>query len=85
MRVVARPLGHGLARSTVRGVAVPAKALVRSPANQTIVWVKTAPEHFKARVVTTEPLDGARVAVTAGLQAGERVVTQAAPLINQIR
>ena len=32
-----------------------------------------------------EPLDGASVAITSGLQAGDRVATQAAALINQIR
>lgn len=69
----------------VRGHSVPAAALVKSPANQTTVWVKTAPERFESRAVTLEPLDGVAVAVTSGLKDGERVVTQAASLVNQIR
>jgi hypothetical protein len=72
-------------RSRVSGVPVPSASLMKNPANQTIVWVKTAPEHFEPRVVTVEPLDGATVAVTAGLKAGDRVATQGATLINQIR
>ena len=72
-------------RRTVTGIRVPAAALLRNPANQTIVWVKTAPERFEPRPVTTEPLDGASVAVTSGLKAGERVAVRAATLINQIR
>ncbi|MDP1693811.1 MAG: HlyD family efflux transporter periplasmic adaptor subunit [Burkholderiaceae bacterium] len=72
-------------RSQVAGIPVPAASLMKNPANQTIVWVKTAPERFEPRVVTVEPLDGATVAVTAGLKAGERVATQGATLINQIR
>jgi len=72
-------------RSTLPGIAVPAAALMRNPANQSIVWVKTAPERFAPRVVTVEPLDGANVAVTAGLNAGDRVAVQGATLINQIR
>lgn len=72
-------------RGTVSGVRVPAAALMKNPANQTIVWVKTAPEHFEPRTVTTEPLDGASVAVTSGLKAGERVAVRAATLLNQIR
>ena len=52
-------------RSTVPGIRVPAAALMKNPANQTIVWVKTAPERFEPRTVTTEPLDGAHVAVTS--------------------
>ena len=69
----------------IRGVQVPVASLVRNPANQTIVWVKVAPERFESRVVTFEPLDGATVAVTSGVTAGERVVTQGATLINQVR
>jgi hypothetical protein len=72
-------------RTLVKGVPMPSASLMKNPANQTIVWVKTAPEHFEPRVVTVEPLDGASVAVTAGLKAGDRVATQGATLINQIR
>ncbi len=59
--------------------------MLKNPANQTIVWVKTAPERFEPRTVTIAPLDGVNVAVTSGLAAGERVATHAATLINQIR
>jgi hypothetical protein len=72
-------------RATVEGVAVPAASLVKNPANETIVWVKTAAEHFAPRPVRVEPLDGTRVAVVAGLRADERVVTTGATLVNQIR
>ena len=72
-------------RSQVAGVPVPAASLMKNAANQTVVWVKTAPERFEARVVTVEPLDGATVAVTSGLAAGDRVATQGATLINQVR
>ncbi len=72
-------------RTTVQGIAVPSASLMRNPANQTIVWVKAAPERFEPRVVTTVPLDGVRVVVTSGLKAGDRVATQGATLINQVR
>jgi cobalt-zinc-cadmium efflux system membrane fusion protein len=72
-------------RSKVQGFSVPAASLMKNPANQTIVWVKTAPERFEPRTVTIESLDGANVAITSGLKAGERVVTQAATLVNQVR
>lgn len=72
-------------KAQVQGIAVPVAALMRNPANQTIVWVKTAPERFEPRIVTTTPLDGVTVAVTSGLQAGDRVATQGATLINQVR
>ena len=59
--------------------------MLKNPSNQNIVWVKQSPERFTPRVITFEPLDGASVAVTSGLKAGERVVTQGASLLNQIR
>ncbi|BEP92579.1 multidrug efflux RND transporter periplasmic adaptor subunit MexJ [Acidovorax sp. A79] len=67
------------------GVQVPVASLLRNPANQTIVWVKESPERFVPRVVTYVPLDGTSVAVTSGLKAGDRVATQGATLINQVR
>ena len=72
-------------RSRVAGVQVPLAALQKNPSNQTIVWVKTAPEHYAPRVVRYQPLDGVHVAVTEGLEPGERVATQGAQLLNQIR
>ena len=72
-------------KQKAKGIAVPVASLMKSPANQAVVWVKTAPERFEPRVVTTEPLDGLRVSVTSGLKAGDRVATQGATLINQVR
>ena len=69
----------------VKGIRVPAQALLKNPANQAVVWVKATPERFEPRTVTVEVLDGASFAVTSGLQAGDRVATQGATLINQIR
>jgi len=72
-------------RDAIEGIRVPVEALMKNPANQTVVWVKEAPERFEPRVVMTVPLDGTHVAVTSGLQPGERVVVRAATLVNQIR
>lgn len=72
-------------REQITGIAVPARALTKNPANPSIVWVKTAPERFAPRPVIVATLDGVNVAVTAGLTAGERVAVHGAALINQIR
>jgi membrane fusion protein, heavy metal efflux system len=69
----------------VEGIAVASSALVKNAANQTAVWVKVAPETFEPRVITFEPLDGQRVLVNSGLKPFDRVVVQAASLINQVR
>lgn len=76
---------HVQHRTQLQGLRVPSTALAKNPANETIVWVKTAAEQFAPRVVTAAPLDGSSVAVTAGLAAGDRVAVQGANLINQVR
>ena len=72
-------------KDKVKGISVPVASLMKNSANQTVVWVKTAPERFEPRAVSTEPLDGVHVAVTSGLKPGDRVATQGASLINQVR
>lgn len=72
-------------RDAIEGIRIPVVALMKNPANQTVVWVKAAPEQFEPRIVTTAPLDGTHVAVTNGLKPGDRVVVRAATLVNQIR
>lgn len=72
-------------RSQIQGVPLPTTAVVKNAANQDIVWVKVSAERFMPRPVRTQPLDGARVAVIGGLEAGERVVVQGAALLNQVR
>jgi len=67
------------------GIPVPQSTLMKNAANQNVVWVKTAPEKFEPRTVTFEPLDGSSVTVTSGLKPGDRVATQGATLINQVR
>lgn len=72
-------------RQTVRAISVPVASLMKNSANQTVVWVKTAPERFEPRVVTLDVLDGVHVAVTSGLKSGDRIAAQGAMLINQVR
>lgn len=72
-------------RSQVRGFAVPTAAVVKNASNQDVVWVHTGAEVFAPRSVRLLPLDGGSVAIVDGLKAGDRVVTQGAPLVNQVR
>ncbi len=72
-------------RSSVRGVALPAEALVRNPSNQTIVWIKSGAQRFIALPVEAKALDASTVVVTRGLGGDNRVVVSGASLINQIR
>lgn len=70
---------------TVHGVALPRDAVTRGPGGEWRVWLKHSAEHYAPQHVTLAPLDGSKVAITAGLDGGERVVVQGAPLLEQIR
>lgn len=67
------------------GVAVPRTSVLRGPNGQAIVYEHTNAERFVPREVRVEPLDGSHVLVVSGLEAGRRIVTQGAELLNQIR
>jgi len=68
-----------------KGFVLPAEAVVRNPANEPIVWIKSGAERYIPQPVQYRPLDASRVVVTHGLGAENRVVVQGAPLIAQIR
>lgn len=67
------------------GIAVPREAVVRGGNGQAIVYEHASAERFVAREVKVEPLDAARLLVTAGLEPGRRIVSTGAELIDQIR
>jgi hypothetical protein len=69
----------------VKGIVLPAQAVVRNSANEPIVWIKSGAERYIAQPVQYQPLDATSIVVTAGLGADNRVVVQGAPLIAQIR
>lgn len=72
-------------KNQVKGFAVPLGAVVKNASNQDMLWVHTGAEVFQPRTVRLVPLDGATVAIVDGLKTGDRVVTQGAPLVNQVR
>jgi membrane fusion protein, heavy metal efflux system len=72
-------------RERIKGVVLPAQAVVRNPSNEPIVWIKSGAERFIPQPVQFRPLDASTVVVTQGLGADNRVVVQGAPLIAQIR
>jgi hypothetical protein len=72
-------------KERIKGVVLPAQAVVRNPSNEPIVWIKSGAERFIPQPVQFRPLDAGTVVVTQGLSADNRVVVQGAPLIAQIR
>lgn len=72
-------------RQTVRGMALPRAALQRLPSGDTMVWLHEQAERFTPRIVSTTPLSDSTVIVLKGLQEGDRVVTEGANLLAQVR
>lgn len=70
---------------TIPGVAVPQASVTRNSAGDTVVWVHIAPERFAPRRVSAQPLNADAVALTTGVVGGERVVTDGANLLAQVR
>jgi len=68
-----------------KGIVLPASAVVRSPANEPVVWIKTGAERFLPQPVQVQPLDATTVLVTQGLAPDNRVLVQGAGLVAQIR
>jgi len=60
---------------------VPASALQMNN-DSTSVWVEIAPWTFARRRVELGDEDGANVQISAGLKAGERLVTRGGVLLN---
>lgn len=72
-------------KDRIKGIVLPAQAVVRNPSNEPIVWIKSDAERFIPQPVQFRLLDANRVVITQGLSADNRVVVQGAPLIAQIR
>jgi membrane fusion protein, heavy metal efflux system len=69
----------------VKGIVLPAQAVVRNSSNEPVVWIKVAAERYLPQRVTVRSLNADTVVVTQGLGADNRVVVQGAPLLAQIR
>ena len=63
---------------------LPAQAVVRNPANEPVVWIKSGAERFIPQPVQFRRLTRRR-GRDGGLGGDDRVVVQGAPLIAQIR
>lgn len=70
---------------THTGALLPRSALVKTGAGETAVWVRDGAERFILRKASVESHDAATVAAITGLKDGERVVTDGASLLSQVR
>ena len=72
-------------RKTLHGIPVPQGSIMKNSGGETIVWVHASSERFVPKKVKVQPLDANTVAIVEGLHDGDRVVTQGAALLSQIR
>lgn len=72
-------------RQTIRGIPVPQGSVMKNSSGEVIVWLHASAERFVPQKVKAQPLDPNTVAVLEGLHDGDRVVTQGAALLSQIR
>lgn len=69
----------------VHGAALARTAVIKMASGETAVWVHTDAERFVQRKVTAEPLSATELVVTQGVSQGDRVVTEGAGLLAQVR
>jgi hypothetical protein len=67
------------------GLRIPTQAVQRGPDGASQVWVHVRPELYRPQRVQARELGGGFSVVTHGLQAGDRVVTDGASLLAQVR
>lgn len=67
------------------GIVIPRAAVVQAPNGEFVVFRHIEPERFEPKPVQFVDVDGERVLLTAGIEAGEKIAVQSAALINQIR
>ncbi|MGE0713860.1 MAG: HlyD family efflux transporter periplasmic adaptor subunit [Alphaproteobacteria bacterium] len=72
-------------QTTRSGVVLPRESVVNGASGVDEVWEQTGPETFAAHPVRTEPIDGERILVVAGVASGSRVVTRGARLLIQLK
>jgi membrane fusion protein, heavy metal efflux system len=85
LRIGERLTVYAATASVTRGISAPREAVIRGANGETLVFVHNGPEIFEPRPVRVAPLDGGRVIILAGIAAGDRMVTQGAELLNQLR
>jgi RND family efflux transporter MFP subunit len=72
-------------RQTIRAIPVPQGSVMKNSNGESFVWLHASAELFVPKKVKVQPLDGNTVAVLEGLHDGDRVVTQGAALLSQVR
>jgi cobalt-zinc-cadmium efflux system membrane fusion protein len=83
---VGQPVGIiATLKQRLKGIVLPAQAVVRSPSNEPVVWIKAGAERYVSQPVRFRVLDAERIVVTGGLDAENRVVVAGASLLAQIR
>ena len=76
-------VGH--AGEPVTGIVLPRAAITQAPNGQMVVFRHKDPEIFEPRAIRFEPFGAGSALISAGLERGDKVVIEGAPLVNQVR
>jgi membrane fusion protein, heavy metal efflux system len=71
--------------ASVKGIVLPRSSIAQAPNGQMVVFRHKEPEIFEPKPIRFEPFDAGTVLVLAGIEQGDKIVVQGAPLVNQVR
>jgi multidrug efflux pump subunit AcrA (membrane-fusion protein) len=75
----------GHAGEPITGIVLPRAAIAQAPNGQMVVFRQAEPELFEPMPIRFEPFGADSVRITAGVEAGDKIVVEGAPLVNQVR
>ena len=75
----------GHAGEPITGIVLPRAAIAQAPNGQMVVFRHAEPELFEPMPIRFEPFGADSVRITAGVEAGDKIVVEGAPLVNQVR
>lgn len=75
----------GHAGEPVTGIILPRAAIAQAPNGQMVVFRHKEPEIFEPRAIRFEPFGPGSALISAGVERGDKIVIEGAPLVNQVR
>lgn len=72
-------------KQIVLGMALPQGTVIKGDKGEQLIWLHTSAERFKPQRINAQNLDADTVVVLEGVEAGSRIVTRGAALLEQVR
>lgn len=72
-------------KTIILGMALPQGTVIKGDQGEQLIWLHTSAERFKPQRINAQNLDADTVVVLEGVEAGSRIVTRGAALLEQVR